>query len=86
MGPDRRFAVLVAAPGLSLAALETGGCRRFQARGAEAGGRCRTIDAGGRTRRYFVHVPPSYDGMTPLPPALVLHGATLPKAWNVDPG
>jgi polyhydroxybutyrate depolymerase len=72
----RRFAVLFAALGLSLAALGTGACRRFHARAAEAGDRYGTMQSGGRRRRYFVHVPPSYDGKTPLPLVLVLHGAT----------
>ncbi len=35
-----------------------------------------TLDIDGLTRNYFVHVPSSYDGKTPLPLVFVLHGAT----------
>jgi polyhydroxybutyrate depolymerase len=41
-----------------------------------AGNKPGTIEVGGRTRDYFVHVPPSYDGQTAVPVVLVLHGAT----------
>ena len=34
----------------------------------------RTIDVDQRSRGYLVHLPPSYDGRTPLPVVLVLHG------------
>ncbi|MBI3769057.1 MAG: hypothetical protein HY271_11280 [Deltaproteobacteria bacterium] len=34
----------------------------------------RTIEVDHRTRTYLVHVPPTYDGHTPLPVVLVLHG------------
>jgi polyhydroxybutyrate depolymerase len=51
-------------------------CQRFEARAAQAGNRSGTLDFGGLTRQYFVHVPPAYDGKTPLPLVLVLHGAT----------
>lgn len=57
---------------LSIAA----GCHRFEARAAQAGNRSGILDFGGRTREYFVHVPPAYDGKTRLPLVLVLHGAT----------
>jgi polyhydroxybutyrate depolymerase len=33
-----------------------------------------TIDSGGRTRTYFVHTPPGYDGNEKLPLVIVLHG------------
>jgi polyhydroxybutyrate depolymerase len=33
-----------------------------------------TISIDGRERSYRVHLPPSYDGVTPLPVVLVLHG------------
>ena len=46
------------------------------AAGAQAGSRPGTLESGGRTRQYYVHVPPTYDGKTPLPLVLVLHGAT----------
>jgi polyhydroxybutyrate depolymerase len=35
-----------------------------------------SIEVDGRTRTYFVHTPPGYDGKTPLPLVFVLHGAT----------
>jgi polyhydroxybutyrate depolymerase len=35
-----------------------------------------TIDVRGLSRSYYVHLPPSYDGHSPLPLVLVLHGAT----------
>jgi polyhydroxybutyrate depolymerase len=35
-----------------------------------------TITVGGLSRSYFVHLPPGYDGHSPLPLVLVLHGAT----------
>lgn len=33
-----------------------------------------TIQSGGLTRRYTVHIPPSYDAKTPLPLVVSLHG------------
>jgi len=33
-----------------------------------------TLEIGGRTRFYFVHTPPAYDGKKSLPLVLVLHG------------
>jgi len=33
-----------------------------------------TIEAGGRTRSYLLHLPPQFDGHNPLPLVLVLHG------------
>ncbi len=72
-GPHRRFACF----SLLALGLFTGlACHRFEARAAEAGSRSGTLDFGGLHRQYFVHVPPAYDGKTPLPLVLVLHGAT----------
>ncbi|MFZ0796119.1 MAG: hypothetical protein WAM65_20310, partial [Candidatus Korobacteraceae bacterium] len=34
-----------------------------------------TIDVGGRTREYILHVPPSYNRNRPVPLVIVLHGA-----------
>jgi polyhydroxybutyrate depolymerase len=34
-----------------------------------------SIEIDGRTRDYYVHTPPGYNGKTPLPMVLVLHGA-----------
>jgi polyhydroxybutyrate depolymerase len=33
-----------------------------------------SLQAGGKERRYLLHVPPSYDGRTPVPVVLMLHG------------
>jgi polyhydroxybutyrate depolymerase len=33
-----------------------------------------SIEVGGRTRTYFVHTPPGYDGKTHLPMVIVIHG------------
>jgi polyhydroxybutyrate depolymerase len=41
---------------------------------AGAGDRYGTLDSGGRTRTYFIHVPPTYDGKTPWPLVFMLHG------------
>ncbi len=35
-----------------------------------------TLEVDGRTRSYYVHAPANYDGKTPLPVVIVLHGAT----------
>jgi polyhydroxybutyrate depolymerase len=35
-----------------------------------------TLTSGGLERTYLVHLPPGYNGKTPLPLVLVLHGAT----------
>lgn len=51
-------------------------CRRLEARAERAANRYNTLEVGGLTRQYFVHVPLSYDGRAPLPLVLVLHGAT----------
>jgi polyhydroxybutyrate depolymerase len=49
---------------------------RSLARGAPAVGDISgTIDVGGRTRTYYIHIPPRYSGRTPVPLVLVLHGA-----------
>jgi polyhydroxybutyrate depolymerase len=42
--------------------------------GLPAADHAHTLDFGGLTRSYEVHTPPSYDGSTPLPVVLVLHG------------
>jgi polyhydroxybutyrate depolymerase len=41
-----------------------------------AGNKPGTIEVGGRTRSYFVHVPARYDGKTSMAVVFVLHGAT----------
>jgi polyhydroxybutyrate depolymerase len=44
------------------------------ARPVEAGTRERQLDYDGRERGYLLHIPPAYDGTTPLPVVLVFHG------------
>jgi polyhydroxybutyrate depolymerase len=39
------------------------------------GDHTRTLDVGGRTRSYIVHVPPKYDPKEPTPVVLAFHGA-----------
>jgi poly(3-hydroxybutyrate) depolymerase len=48
--------------------------RILEARAAGLGGRSRTIEVDGRTRSYFVRIPPHYDGKTALRLVLALHG------------
>lgn len=38
------------------------------------GDHTRTLDFGGRTRSYIVHVPPKYDAKQPIPVVLAFHG------------
>lgn len=40
----------------------------------EAGDHWRSLSFGGGERRYLVHIPPSYDGRSPVPLVMVLHG------------
>jgi len=44
------------------------------ARSLPAGTTTQTIESGGHTRTYLLHVPPSYDGNTRAPVALMFHG------------
>ncbi len=37
-----------------------------------------TIDSGGLTRKYIMHIPPSYDGSTVQPLVLAFHGYAMP--------
>jgi len=39
-----------------------------------AGDQTRTLEVGGRSRSYIVHVPPKYDGKHRTPVVLVFHG------------
>ena len=48
--------------------------RRFQEGASSQGNKSGSLDIGSRTRRYFLHAPPGYDGKKPLPLVLVLHG------------
>ena len=55
----------------------------FDALGQPASTVSKTLEFGGRTRTYLVHPPLGYDGKTPLPLVLVLHGA-IQGATNVE--
>jgi len=48
--------------------------RKFAVAAPVAGSKPGTIEVGGRTRSYFVHVPLGYDGQTPMALVFVLHG------------
>jgi polyhydroxybutyrate depolymerase len=41
------------------------------------------LQVGARERRYLVHVPPGYDGSTPVPVVLMFHGAGGTARWTV---
>jgi polyhydroxybutyrate depolymerase len=56
--------------------LGVAGFGRIFLRASEAGGKSGTLEIGGLTRNYFVHVPRDYNGKAPLPIVFVLHGAT----------
>jgi polyhydroxybutyrate depolymerase len=49
---------------------------RVQERAPGQGSKSGSLDIGGRTRTYSLHIPPAYDAKKPLPLVLVLHGAT----------
>jgi polyhydroxybutyrate depolymerase len=77
MSVRRRFAwPLVVRFGIVLTAVSVfaaiGRIEMAVAGAAEGSG---TLDLDGRTRTYHLHVPPGYDGKTPAPLVLVLHGA-----------
>ena len=59
---------------LAVVGLVAGVC--WSADAADAAQRRGTMEVDGRTRTYFVHLPPGYDRKTKLPLVLVLHGAT----------
>jgi polyhydroxybutyrate depolymerase len=44
------------------------------ARSLPSGSTQRTIESGGRERRYLIHVPPAYDGSTKTPLVVLFHG------------
>ena len=68
--------VVVACGLLLVCLLGAAAYRRFAAAEPSTGQKPGTIEVDGRTRTYFVHLPPGYDGHTALPVVLVLHGAT----------
>jgi polyhydroxybutyrate depolymerase len=55
----------------------------LDALGPASGTESKTLEFGGRTRTYLIHPPKGYDGKTPLPLVLVLHGA-VQGAINVE--
>ncbi len=64
----------------------TGGAPPFwrQARDAgTAGDSTHTVVVDGRTRTYLAHMPPDYDGQTPLPVLLIFHGGLSNAAITV---
>ncbi len=69
----RALPVAIVAAGLAL--FSSHGTPQAQASLAVSPGtHDRTLEHGGITRRYVVHVPPQYDSSTPLPLVLALHG------------
>jgi len=56
--------------------------RRAPEHGA-AGDSTHTLVVDGRTRTYLAHVPPGYDGHTPLPVVLIFHGGLSNAAVTV---
>lgn len=53
----------------------TGAAACSPARSHAAGDSTESIESGGLTRQYILHVPPGYDGTKPLPLVFNLHGA-----------
>src|SRR5215470_1926119 len=74
---DRRIAwPLVITCGLFLASLlGILGFRLFAFGSSVTGNKPGSIEFDGRTRTYFVHLPPAYNGETLMPVVIVLHGA-----------
>ena len=69
------IALCVVVLGMYFASLLAGSAYRgFQEGASGQGNKSGSLDIGGRTRRYFLHAPPGYDGKKPLPLVLVLHG------------
>jgi polyhydroxybutyrate depolymerase len=50
--------------------------RRIELQAPIPGDKSGTLEIGGSTRSFIVHIPNGYDGRTPVPLVLVLHGAT----------
>lgn len=76
MFPKRSRVLLSAglAASLGLAVLVILAFAGRTATGAGTGNSTHTLNFGGRARSYEVHLPPAYDGRTPLPVVLNLHG------------
>jgi polyhydroxybutyrate depolymerase len=58
----------------SVPARPSPGCSRRSAREVVRGETESAIDSGGRTRTFFLRVPPAHDGRTPVPLVLDFHG------------
>lgn len=69
------FAVAVAAASLSLHARAQGSAQGACALGAAPGVSEQQLTSGGRERTYRFFVPPGYDGRSPLPLVLDMHGS-----------
>jgi polyhydroxybutyrate depolymerase len=54
--------------------VDSSGTPLVQPRPGEVGTHEHSINIAGRGRSYLLHVPPAYDGVTPLPLVLVFHG------------
>lgn len=61
---------------LAIFLFAVGALHRYTFASPGPGDQSGTVDIGGRTRTYFVHVPSHNDGHKPLPLVFVLHGAT----------
>lgn len=73
--PIRRILLISFASILFLFVLAAGiAFQRFALGSPGPGDKTGTLEIGGRTRTYFVHVPTGYDGLKPLPLVFVLHG------------
>jgi len=69
------IALCVVVLGMYFTSLLAGSAYRGLQEGASGqGNKSGSLDIGGRTRRYFLHAPPAYEGKKPLPLVLVLHG------------
>jgi polyhydroxybutyrate depolymerase len=69
------FAALLAIGGATSAVAQTASTAGACALTAAPGVAEQTLTSGGRERAYRLYVPPSYDGRTPLPLVLDLHGS-----------
>lgn len=76
MSATRRFVwpVLLGCGMCVLSLLGAAAFHKYALAGIVAGNKSGTLDVDGRTRTYIVHVPPGYDGQTPMAVVFVLHG------------
>jgi polyhydroxybutyrate depolymerase len=66
------FAVLVLS--VLIYCIDNAGQREAEAKQMGPGDYSLTLKVGELERRYLVHVPPQYDGKTPMPVVVMLHG------------